>query len=128
MDAGNSRSHKTAAVQFLQLVVAGRIEEAYRDYVDIQGKHHNLYFPAGFPSLKKAMIEDHVQSPNKRLSVVNVLEERDLIAVHSHLEFAQGKGSMITVHLFRFTQDRIVEIWDCGQLIPPDLPNKDGPF
>ena len=64
-DINNIQARKQAAVQFLQLVVAGQIDEAYRRYVDLSGKHHNPFFPAGFPALKKAMIENHVQFPNK---------------------------------------------------------------
>ncbi|MBI1743628.1 hypothetical protein HYR54_11280 [Candidatus Acetothermia bacterium] len=56
---------KQVAVKFLQLVVAGQIDEVYRKYVDLRGKHHNPFFPAGFPALQKAMIENHVQFPSK---------------------------------------------------------------
>ena len=47
---------KQAATEFLRLVVGGRIEEAYRKYVDPSGIHHNPFFPAGFAALMKAMI------------------------------------------------------------------------
>jgi len=52
-------------VEFLQLVVAGRVYEAYQKRVDLKGKHHNPYCPEGFPALKKAMIENQVQFPCK---------------------------------------------------------------
>jgi len=32
------------------------------------------------------------------------------------------------VHVFRFHSDKIVEMWDCGQPVPVDSPNKDGVF
>lgn len=41
MTESNTQAHKQAAVQFLQLAVAGRIDEAYQKYVDMNGKHHN---------------------------------------------------------------------------------------
>lgn len=65
----NIRARKQAAVHFLQLVVTGRIDEAYEMHVDIRGKHHNPFFPSGFPALKKAMVEDHVRFPDKLLTV-----------------------------------------------------------
>jgi len=123
-----TRSCKQAAVQFLQFVVAGRIEEAYRKFVDMAGKHHNPFFPAGFPALQEAMIENHGRFPDKQLTVRNVLGERDLVAVHSHIVPHPGEPGMAVVHLFRFQGERIVELWDCGQPVPPDSPNEDGAF
>jgi len=119
---------KQAAVQFLQLVVAGRIEKAYQKYVDMGGKHHNPFFPAGFTALQKAMIENHVQFPNKLLTVKHVFDDDDLGAVHSHIMLRPGETGISAVHLFRFHGDKIVEMWDCGQPVPADSPNKDGVF
>jgi predicted SnoaL-like aldol condensation-catalyzing enzyme len=127
-DVNNTQTHKQAAVQFLQLVVMGSIDEAYEKYVDMQGKHHNPFFPVGFPELRKAMIENHVQFPNKQLTVKNVLGDGDLVAVHSHILLRPGETGISAVHLFRFQDNRIVEMWDCGQPIPADSPNKDGAF
>ena len=119
---------KQAAVKFLQLVVEGRIEEAYRNYVDLRGKHHNPFFPAGFPALQKAMTEDHVQFPSKKLTVKNVLGDGDMVAVHSHIVMRAGESGMAVVHLFRFHDDKIIEMWDCAQPVPAASPNKDGAF
>jgi predicted SnoaL-like aldol condensation-catalyzing enzyme len=127
-DVNSTEARKQLAVQFLQLVVMGHIDEAYEKYVDMQGKHHNPFFPAGFPELRKAMIENHVQFPNKRLTIKNVLGDGDLVAVHSHILPRPGETGMSTVHLFRFQDNRIVEIWDIGQPTPTDSPNKDGAF
>ena len=121
-------NQKQVAQEFLQMVVAGDIEQAYRRYVDMQGKHHNFFFPAGFPALQKAMIENHAQFPNKRLAVKNVLEDGDLVAVHSRLILKEGGEEMAVIHLFRFKGDRIVEMWDIGHSIPGDSPNADRAF
>src|SRR5213594_1768951 len=66
------RDHEQAAVQFLELVVAGKIDEAYRKFAAPDGKHHNPLFAAGFPALREAMKENNVQFPNKRLNVKHV--------------------------------------------------------
>ncbi len=121
-------AHKQAAVQFLELIVAGKIDEAYRKYADIRGKHHNPFFLAGFPALKKAMIENHAQFPNKQLTVKNVLGDGDLVAVHSHIVLRLGETGISAMHLFRFKGNKIVEMWDCGQPVPADSPNKDEAF
>ncbi len=127
-DISNIQARKQAAVQFLQLVVAGQIDEAYRRHVDIHGKHHNPFFSTGFPALKKAMIEHHVQFPSKQLTVKNGLGDGDLVTVHSHIVLRPGETGIAAVHLFRFRVDKIVKMWDCGQPVPADSPNKDGMF
>jgi hypothetical protein len=33
-----------------------------------------------------------------------------------------------TLHLFRFEDGKVVELWDFGQPIQADSPNSDGPF
>lgn len=128
MIGSNTQARKQAAVQFLQLVVEGRIDEAYQMHIDMNGKHHIPFFPAGFPALKMGMIENQFQLPTKQLTVKNVLGDGDLVAVHSHIVLRPGESGIAAVHLFRFQGDRIVEMWDCGQPVPADSPNEDGMF
>jgi predicted SnoaL-like aldol condensation-catalyzing enzyme len=123
-----SQTRKDSAVQFLKLVAAGRIDEAYLKHVDLGGKHHNPFSPAGFPALQKAMIENHVQFPNKKLTVKHVLIDGELVAVHSNIVLRPGEKGIAAVHLFRFDDERIVEMWDIGQPVPADSPNTDGAF
>jgi predicted SnoaL-like aldol condensation-catalyzing enzyme len=125
-NAGHDR--KQLALQFLEMVMAGKIDDAYRKHVASDGKHHNPFFPAGFPALREAMKENHVQFPNKRLTVKNVLGDGDLVAIHSLIVLGPGEAGVSAVHLFRFDGDKIVEMWDCGQPVPADSPNKDGMF
>jgi predicted SnoaL-like aldol condensation-catalyzing enzyme len=125
---GNERSRKELAVRFLELVVSGRIDEAYERFIDTAGKHHNPYFPAGFPALKRAMIENHARFPDKRIAVKRIIAEGDMVAAHSQVTLNPGDKNIAVVHLFRFQEGRIVELWDIGQPIEPDSPNRDGMF
>ncbi len=125
---GTAQTRKEIAVEFLQLVIAGRINEAYEKYVDMAGKHHNPYFPGGFQALEKAMIENHLQFPAKQYAMKNVLGDDNLVAVHGHIVLRPGDTGIAVVHLFRFQDNKIVEIWDIGQPVPPDSPNRDGMF
>src|SRR5512135_3391354 len=127
-DKSMNEARRQAAVQFLQLVVSGRIDEAYERHVDMRGKHHNPFFPAGFPALKKAMAENDALFPTKQICVRNVLCDGDLVAVHSDLVLSPGQTEMTVVHLLRFEGEKIVEFWDCGQPLPAKSPNKDGAF
>jgi len=122
------KANKLAAVDFLQLAVSGKIDEAFDKYVDMRGKHHDPFFGAGFPALKQAMIDLHVQTPNAEIEVKNVLGDSDLVAVHSRVRRSRSEPAAIVVHLFRLRAGKIVEFWDCGQAIPADSPNKNGAF
>ena len=122
------QTQKERALDFLNLVVAGNIDEAYDTYINMHGKHHNVYYSAEFTSLKKGMKENHAQSPNKRLMVNNVLGDGNLVAIHSHIVMNEGEPGISVVHIFRFEDGRIVEMWDVGQPIPINSPNRIGAF
>ncbi|HEX9253778.1 MAG TPA: ester cyclase [Ignavibacteriaceae bacterium] len=117
---------KDIAANFLQLVVAGNIDEAYEKFVDMNGKHHNIYFPSGLSSLQDAMKENHKQFPNKKFKIKNIIAEGNMVAVHSSISL--GEMQLSVVHIFRFENGRIIEMWDIGQEIPEKIPNKDGAF
>ncbi len=127
-DKNDIQAYKDEAVKFLQLAVAGRVDEAYERYVDMRGKHHNAYFPAGFAALKNGMIQNHVQFPNERITIKSVIGEGDRVAVQSHVVHTPGKEEFATMHVFRFENGKIVEVWDYGQPVPADSTNADGMF
>ncbi|HEY1405257.1 MAG TPA: nuclear transport factor 2 family protein [Spirochaetota bacterium] len=124
----NVQLRKDTAVQFLELVVAGQIDDAFRQYVDMDGTHHNQYSGAGFPSLRQAMFEAHRMFPDNEFHIMNVIGEKELVAVHSHLVQNPGAKHFTTVHIFRFNGEKITEVWDCIQPLSSDSPNKDGAF
>lgn len=119
---------KQIAVEFLNMVIAGQIDEAYQKFVDMTGKHHNVYFPAGFTVLRDAMKENHGLFPHKKFVIKQVIAEGETVATHSELTLDPEKPKMSVVHMFRFKNNKIVEMWDVGQQIPADMSNKDGAF
>ena len=121
--------NKKIAIEFLQMVVAGKIDEAYAQFVDMSGKHHNVFFPAGFPALRQAMKDNQKQFPDKKFTVKQAVEEGDKVMTHSQLFMnAEDKAGKVAVHIFRFQNNKIVEMWDCGMPVPENSPNQDGPF
>ena len=118
---------KEIAVEFLKLASSGRVREAYETYVHPDFKHHNAYFKGDRESLLVAMEEAHKETPNKFLEVKHSLEDDGLVAVHSHVR--QENGTDITVvHIFRFEEAQIIELWDIGIPIPKESPNENGAF
>lgn len=121
-------STKDAAVSFLNMVVSGKIREAYEKYVSPNMRHHNAYFKGDRQSLLVAMEEAHVKFQNKIFKVQRTFGDGDLVAVHSSMQLQADMAIISVVHMFRFENDMIVEMWDVGQEAPKDMPNENGLF
>jgi predicted SnoaL-like aldol condensation-catalyzing enzyme len=123
-----SLTQKEKAVSFLQLVASGKVREAYQRYIGLGFCHHNPYFPGDAESLMLAMEENAAKNPHKMLEVKLAIEEKEIVAVHSHVKQNPDDLGGVVVHIFRFQEDRIVELWDVGQSIPENSPNQNGMF
>ena len=123
-----SESNRQSAIAFLNLVVAGRISEAYEAYVAPQMRHHNPFFAGDASSLKEGMEENHREYPGKILDVQRTVAEGELVAVHSRIRMSAGESGMAVIHLFRFQDGKVVEMWSVGQQVPEESPNENGMF
>lgn len=122
-------SQKQIAVRFLELAAAGEVDEAYSNYTAPNFKHHNPYYAGDETSLKEGMRESAAETPNKVFDVQHVIEEGDLVAVHSKLEMQMnGLTTLAVVHICRFENGKIAEFWDIGQMQPEPLVNENGMF
>jgi predicted SnoaL-like aldol condensation-catalyzing enzyme len=74
------------------------------------------------------MEENARDNPNKTLDMKLAIEEGDLVAVHSHVRLKPDRPGGAVVHIFRFEEGRIVELWDVGQEVPEQSPNQYGMF
>jgi predicted SnoaL-like aldol condensation-catalyzing enzyme len=124
----NTTEQKNVAKHFLTMIVSGQIDEAYEQYVDVNGKHHNVFTPSGMQSLRDGMKENDDQFPDKKLTIKHIVSEGDIVITHSHLVMKPGAKGMVVVHVIRFENDKIVEFWDVGQAIPDKSVNSDGVF
>lgn len=116
------------ASEFLAMAASGRVREAYARHVADGFRHHNAYFPGDRESLLVAMEESARSEPNKAFTIKQVLASGDRVAVLSHLQRAQAEQEYAVVHILRFEDSKIVEMWDVGQEIPKDSPNALGMF
>jgi predicted SnoaL-like aldol condensation-catalyzing enzyme len=121
-------TNKDAAVSFLRLVTAGKIREGYEKHVAPDFKHHNPYFGGHAESLMAGMEESEARFPGKKLKIHQVIVEGDVVAVHSHVVLKPLELEFSTVHILRFREQKIVELWDVAQQIPMDSPNENGAF
>lgn len=120
--------NEEAAVAFMQLASAGRVEDAYAKYVAPAFRHHNPWFAAGAEALKRGMEDNARENPGKSFEVKRVIEEGDLVVVHSHVRMKPGHPGYALIHICRFEGGRIAELWDVGMEIPAEVANVDGVF
>ena len=75
------------------------------------------------------MQEASKTTPNKSIEIKHLYEDGDTVITHSRVTREDPKApDVAVVHIFRFEQDRIVELWDLGQSISKDSPNENGMF
>ncbi|HLC76053.1 MAG TPA: nuclear transport factor 2 family protein [Candidatus Peribacterales bacterium] len=122
-----SSSHKDTVLSFLHLAVAGDIWKAYNAYIHPDFRHHNAYYKGDRESLMVGMEENHKQFPAKAFDVKRILEEGDIVITHSSITLT-GMAEIAVVHIFRFQDEKIIEMWDLGQEVPKDMPNENGMF
>ena len=123
-----AENHKVAAITFLEWASSGRVGEAYAKYVGPEFKHHNPFFEGSAEALKAGMEENARQNPDKVLEVKRAIAEGDFVAVHSHVRQKPGEPGAAVVHIFRFENGRMVELWDLGQPVQENSKNQYGMF
>jgi predicted SnoaL-like aldol condensation-catalyzing enzyme len=121
-------SHRDAAESFMRLVGSGQVREAFRKHAAPGFRHHNPHFRGDADSLMKAMEESAAKFPDRTYEVLNVLEDKDLVAIHSRVRHTPAHRGAALVHIFRFAGERVVELWDIGQDVPEQMPNENGMF
>jgi|ERR1051325_6200045 predicted SnoaL-like aldol condensation-catalyzing enzyme len=126
MSTEGSQQRETA-ITFLALAASGRLDEAY-GYVSPSFRHHNPHFKGDAESLKAGMTQAHEKFPNTTLVVQHVLEDGELVAVHSRVRHSADTPEIAVVHIFRFEGEQIAELWDVGIEAPKDSPNENGMF
>lgn len=118
--------NKETAKAFLQQAGSGKVREAFENYISDDFVHHNQYFEGTREALEKAMADAHQTSPNKSIRIKHCYVAENTVITHSLVE--KEKMEIVVVHIFRFSSDKIVELWDVGQPIEKDSPNKNGLF
>ncbi|WP_299368041.1 nuclear transport factor 2 family protein [Winogradskyella sp.] len=120
-------NRKDIAKEFLQLAGMGHVKEAFDNLVSKDFIHHNQYFEGTREALQNAMSDAHLTDPNKSIEVKNIFEENNIIITHSLVH--KATMDIAVVHIFKFNADhKITELWDLGQVIEKDSPNKNGLF
>ncbi|MFT4031512.1 MAG: nuclear transport factor 2 family protein [Siphonobacter sp.] len=119
---------KEIAQDFLKLASKGQSRKAFELYVSDDFKHHNVWFKGDGETLMIAMEENAKKTPDKVFEIQRALEDGDLVAVHSHIRPTPNDLGVAVMHIFKFDNDKIVELWDFGQAVPENMINENGMF
>lgn len=79
---------KEIAQDFLQLAAKGQSWKAFELYVSGDFKHYNAYFKGDGHTLMTVMEENGRGNPDKVFEIQRVLEDGNLVAVHSRVRQA----------------------------------------
>ena len=124
----STSDYKQIASDFLMLASKRRAREAFNKYVGRNFKHHNIYFKGDGESLMTAMEDNAKKHPEKIFEIKRALQEGDLVTIHSHVRQKPGDPGAAVVHIFRFENDKVAELWDLGQAVPLETVNENGMF
>jgi predicted SnoaL-like aldol condensation-catalyzing enzyme len=119
---------KDAAIDFLQLTAAGRVDEAFARHAAPAFRHHNPYFASDAAAIQAGMRANAASFPQMSFEVQRALADGPLVAVHSRARMAPGMPAIAVVHILRFEEGKIAEMWDIGQAEPVPMANQDGMF
>ncbi len=123
------KDNKDIAITFLKMSGNGNIREAFSQFVGSGFKHHNPFFEGSAEALMAGMEENVRQNPgSKVLEVKHAIAEGDFVMLHTHVRQKPRDRGAAVVHIYRFENGRIVELWDLGQPVPENSVNQYGMF
>lgn len=118
---------KDIAKAFIEGVVTDKIREIYDLYTLPNFIHHNGFFYGDRESLLEGMEKSNEVFPNKKVTVKLAVAEPPFVTLLSHVQLSLDK-EVAVVHIYRFEGEKIAELWDISQEIPPNLLNENGVF
>lgn len=121
-------TYKEKAEKFLILCASGKVHDAYAKYIGKDFIHHNPYFHGDAQSLLKGMEDNATANPNKICEIQRSAQEGNIVFVHSKVRMNLDHLGIAVVHIFRFYENFIVELWDVGQPVPENMINTNGMF
>lgn len=120
-------TRKEVASSFFKMLFEQKVFEAYEKYISSDFIHHNQWFPGDRNSLMNAMAQAHKDNPHSKISFKHILEDGDFVVIHSHVEHNVDLA-FSAIHILKFNNDKIIEMWDSATQIDKNSANKNGLF
>ena len=119
---------KEIGKDFLNFCAAGNSREAFKLYAHKNFKHHNAFFKGDADSLMIAMEESSKENPNRIFDIKHIIMDGNLVAYHSFIKQTLSDTGLAVVHILKFSDNKIIEMWDMHQPIPENMVNENGMF
>lgn len=119
---------KQVAESFLKMAASGLVDKAFTTYIDPNFIHHNQHYKGDRESLKQAMEESIIRTAGMKVEVKATMEEDNRVITFSQLRANSNDMEIAVFHMFKFKDDKIIEMWDVGQIVSKDSPNLNGMF
>lgn len=124
----NLSAQMEAATSFLKMVAEQKVSEAYDRFISPSFIHHNQWFKSDRQSLMSGMQEAGKKNPDKKLEIKKIFEDGDTVITFSHVKQKPDDLGVAVIHIFRFEEGKVAELWDLGQPISKDAINELGVF
>lgn len=115
--------NKENAIAFYKTAYEGKPKKAIELYVGAEYIQHNPDVADGIHGFVEYFERMQREYPEKSISFVRCIAEKDLVALHTH-QIWPDNDQYVTMDFFRFDQNgNICEHWDSIQQIPKSSSN-----
>jgi len=111
-----------------QFYVDKKVREAFETWVDPGYIQHNPMAQTGREAAIGFLEPFFTQHPAIHYSILRVIADGNLVAVHSHGAFAPDDRGIAVVDILRVEGCKVMEHWDVVQPVPEKAANSNGMF
>jgi len=120
---------KQVVTRFMtQFYVDKKVREAFETWVDPGYIQHNPMAQTGREAAIGFLEPFFTQHPAIHYSILRVIADGNLVAVHSHGAFAPDDRGIAVVDILRVEGCKVMEHWDVVQPVPEKSANTNGMF
>ena len=120
---------KQVVTRFMtQFYVDKKVREAFETWVDPGYIQHNPMAQTGREAAIGFLEPFFTQHPAIHYSILRVIADGNLVAVHSHGTFSPDDRGIAVVDILRVEGCKVMEHWDVVQPVPEKSANSNGMF
>jgi predicted SnoaL-like aldol condensation-catalyzing enzyme len=120
---------KQVVTRFMtQFYVDKKVREAFETWVDPGYVQHNPMAATGRDAAISFLEPFFTQHPDIQYSILRIIADGNLVAVHSHGKFAADDRGVAVVDILRVEGCKVMEHWDVVQPVPEKTANSNGMF
>ena len=131
-NAASAQCHltpKQVVTRFMtQFYVDKKVREAFETWVDPGYIQHNPMAQTGREAAIGFLEPFFTQHPAIHYSILRVIADGNLVAVHSHGAFSPDDRGIAVVDILRVEGCKVMEHWDVVQPVPEKSANSNGMF